>query len=91
MTERLAFVTGGGSGIGAAIARAASRAGYRVAIMDAQADAAAAMARELGNAVHFPVTSPMNWLWTQHWQAWAPHQTCSSTTLALSSSVTLLT
>ena len=54
MTERLALVTGGGSGIGAAIARAASRAGYRVAIMDAQADAAAAMARELGNAVALP-------------------------------------
>ena len=54
MTERLALVTGGGSGIGAAIARAASRAGYRVAIMDAQADSAAAMARELGNAVALP-------------------------------------
>ena len=54
MTERLALVTGGGSGIGAAIARAASRAGYRVAIMDAQADAAAAMAMELGNAVALP-------------------------------------
>lgn len=54
MTERLALVTGGGSGIGAAIARAASRAGYRVAIMDAQADAAAAMARELGNALALP-------------------------------------
>ena len=54
MTERSALVTGGGSGIGAAIARAASRAGYRVAIMDAQADAAAAMARELGNAVALP-------------------------------------
>ena len=54
MTERLALITGGGSGIGAAIARAASRAGYRVAIMDAQADAAAAMARELGNAVALP-------------------------------------
>jgi NAD(P)-dependent dehydrogenase (short-subunit alcohol dehydrogenase family) len=54
MTERLALVTGGGSGIGAAIARAASRAGYRVAIMDAQADTAAAMARELGNAVALP-------------------------------------
>ena len=54
MTERLALVTGGGSGIGAAIARAASRAGYRVASMDAQADAAAAMARELGNAVALP-------------------------------------
>ena len=54
MTERLALVTCGGSGIGAAIARAASRAGYRVAIMDAQADAAAAMARELGNAVALP-------------------------------------
>ena len=54
MTERLALVTGGGSGSGAAIARAASRAGYRVAIMDAQADAAAAMARELGNAVALP-------------------------------------
>lgn len=54
MTERLALVTGGGSGIGAAIARAASRAGYRVAIMDAQAHAAAAMARELGNAVALP-------------------------------------
>ena len=54
MTERLALVTGGGSGIGAAIARAASRTGYRVAIMDAQADAAAAMARELGNAVALP-------------------------------------
>ncbi len=54
MTERLALVTGGGSGIGAAITRAASRAGYRVAIMDAQADAAEAMARELGNAVALP-------------------------------------
>jgi NAD(P)-dependent dehydrogenase (short-subunit alcohol dehydrogenase family) len=54
MTQRLALVTGGGSGIGAAIARAASRAGYRVAIMDAQADAAEAMARELGNAVALP-------------------------------------
>ena len=54
MTERLALVTGGGSGIGAAIARAASRAGYRVAIMDAQADAAEAMARELGHAVALP-------------------------------------
>ena len=54
MTERLALITGGGSGIGAAIARAASRAGYRVAIMDAQADAAEAMAWELGNAVALP-------------------------------------
>jgi NAD(P)-dependent dehydrogenase (short-subunit alcohol dehydrogenase family) len=54
MTDPLALVTGGGSGIGAAIARAASRSGYRVAIMDAQADAAEAMARELGNAVALP-------------------------------------
>ncbi|MEI6759182.1 MAG: SDR family oxidoreductase [Betaproteobacteria bacterium] len=54
MTDPLALVTGGGSGIGAAIARAASRAGYRVAIMDAQAEAAEAMARELGNAVALP-------------------------------------
>ena len=57
MTERLALVTGGGSGIGAAIARAASRAGYRVAIMDAQADAAEAMARELGHAVALPLAT----------------------------------
>ena len=54
MTQAIALVTGGGSGIGAAIARAASRAGYRVAIMDAQADAAHAMATELGNAVALP-------------------------------------
>lgn len=54
MADRIALVTGGGSGIGADICRAAHAAGYRVAVMDANAQAAQAMAAELGNAIALP-------------------------------------
>lgn len=54
MADRIALVTGGGSGIGAAICQAAGRAGYRVAVMDANAQAAQAMADSLGNALALP-------------------------------------
>ena len=54
MAQKLALVTGAGSGIGAAIATAANRAGYRVAVMDANADAARLMATQLGDAIALP-------------------------------------
>ena len=47
MSQKLALITGAGSGIGAAIAAAARKAGYRVGVMDINAEAARATAAEL--------------------------------------------
>ena len=54
MGQKIALITGAGSGIGAAIARAASVAAYRVAVLDANAEAAHAMAAKLGEALALP-------------------------------------
>ena len=54
MSQKLALITGAGTGIGAAIASAASQAGYRVGVMDNNADAARATATKLGNAIALP-------------------------------------
>lgn len=48
LTGRVAFVTGGGSGIGAGIARALSAEGALVAVADIDADGAAQVAEEIG-------------------------------------------
>ena len=47
---RVAFVTGGGSGIGAAVVRRLAAEGARVAVVDRQLDAAQQVAAPLGAA-----------------------------------------
>jgi len=55
--DKVALVTGGGSGIGAGIARVLAAAGARVAVADLNEDAAAAVAAGLpGLGVHLDVT-----------------------------------
>jgi NAD(P)-dependent dehydrogenase (short-subunit alcohol dehydrogenase family) len=49
---RVAFITGGGSGVGLGMARAFTAAGMRVAIADVRADHLEAATAELGGAVH---------------------------------------
>ncbi len=49
LTDEVALVTGGASGIGAACVRALAAAGARVVIADRSAEAAAALAGELGD------------------------------------------
>ncbi|HET9020029.1 MAG TPA: SDR family NAD(P)-dependent oxidoreductase, partial [Acetobacteraceae bacterium] len=49
---RVAIVTGGASGIGLAAASRLLREGARVAVWDRNADALAALAGQLGGAVH---------------------------------------
>lgn len=48
MSDRVAVVTGGGSGIGAAVASKLAAEGARVAVLDVNGDAARAVASELG-------------------------------------------
>jgi 2-keto-3-deoxy-L-fuconate dehydrogenase len=49
LTDRLAIITGGASGIGRAIAERFAQAGARVAVVDLRTDAAEAVAASLGN------------------------------------------
>src|SRR5215210_3559070 len=49
---KVAFITGGGSGVGLGMAKAFSASGMRVAIADARADHLEAAMAELGGAVH---------------------------------------
>jgi rhamnulose-1-phosphate aldolase/alcohol dehydrogenase len=57
LATRIAFVTGGGSGIGKAIAQRLAAEGACVVVADRDADSAAAVATELGSAdVAVPVT-----------------------------------
>jgi rhamnulose-1-phosphate aldolase/alcohol dehydrogenase len=57
LATRIAFVTGGGSGIGKAIAQRLAAEGACVVVADRDSDAAAAVAAELGSAdVAVPVT-----------------------------------
>ncbi|TQM37378.1 bifunctional aldolase/short-chain dehydrogenase [Pseudonocardia cypriaca] len=57
LATRIAFVTGGGSGIGKAIAQRLAAEGACVVVADRDGDAAAAVAAELGSAdVAVPVT-----------------------------------
>lgn len=50
---KVAVVTGGASGIGEAVTRVLVRRGARVVAVDVAAEAGAALARELGEAMHF--------------------------------------
>lgn len=50
LTDRVAFVTGGASGIGRAIAERFQASGARVALLDRDHEAATAVARELNAA-----------------------------------------
>lgn len=59
MSDRVAFVTGGGGGIGAAICRGLAGSGQRVAVADISAERAEAVAREIGGlGVELDVTKP---------------------------------
>jgi len=51
MTQKLALITGGGSGIGAAIAAEAAREGYQVAVMDIEAQVVQAVAARLPGGI----------------------------------------
>ena len=48
LQDKVALVTGGGSGIGAAIASALAAKGSRVAVVDLNADAASEQAANIG-------------------------------------------
>jgi 3-oxoacyl-[acyl-carrier protein] reductase len=49
LADKVAIVTGAGSGMGASIAATYAREGARVAVLDIDADAAKKVAREIGN------------------------------------------
>src|ERR1700693_6611405 len=49
LADKVAIVTGAGSGMGAAIAETYAREGARVAVLDVDADAAKKVARGIGN------------------------------------------
>ena len=51
MAQRVAFITGGGSGIGRSIALQLGRAGAQVAVLDIDSDAAARTATEIAGAL----------------------------------------
>jgi len=53
LKDKAVFVTGGASGIGADIVRAFAKQGSRVGFVDLDARRGEALARDLGNAVHF--------------------------------------
>jgi len=53
LANKVAVVTGGGSGFGAAISRRFVEEGARVVVVDCRADGAAAVARDLGEAAAF--------------------------------------
>jgi len=53
LKDKAVFVTGGASGIGADIVRAFAKQGSRVGFVDLDAGRGEALARDLGNAVHF--------------------------------------
>ncbi len=55
LTDRVVFVTGGGSGIGAAIVTAFAANGSRVAFADIDVEASEALVRELSGAHHQPL------------------------------------
>ncbi|HEY7977673.1 MAG TPA: glucose 1-dehydrogenase [Rhizomicrobium sp.] len=64
LNGKIAFISGGASGIGAATARRFVAEGARVALADLQDDKGNALARELGDAafyVHLNVTSEDSW------------------------------
>src|SRR5262249_20140256 len=49
LSDKVAIVTGAGSGMGASIAESYAREGARVAVLDIDADAAKRVARGIGN------------------------------------------
>ena len=60
LTNRVAVITGGGSGIGAEICRAFAREGAQVAVTDLRLDAAAEVADEINAASGRAVPIPVN-------------------------------
>jgi 2-hydroxycyclohexanecarboxyl-CoA dehydrogenase len=59
VSERVAFVTGGGGGIGGAICRHLAAAGHRVVVADVSTDSAASVADGIGGvAIELDVTDP---------------------------------
>src|SRR6516165_12351206 len=71
LTDRVAVVTGGGSGIGRGIARGFAAFGAKVAIWERHADTAAAAAAEVGGPVSTP-TSATRRRWTPRWSGPSP-------------------
>jgi 2-hydroxycyclohexanecarboxyl-CoA dehydrogenase len=60
LRDRVAFVTGGASGIGRAIVLALARAGARVTVADLNADGARAVAREVESAGGVALAQPLD-------------------------------
>ncbi|MGA1137669.1 MAG: SDR family NAD(P)-dependent oxidoreductase, partial [bacterium] len=55
LADRVAFVTGGGSGIGAAIVQALAEQGARVAFVDILEDASRSLIQQLSDVDHQPL------------------------------------